>query len=66
MFLLFVLETSQCPSCFCLEEVTLLVRLDGEHPSSGHIISWDDLPGVNKIKNLVVNPGFVLQVFCFS
>ena len=24
--------------CVCREEVTLFVRLDGEHPSSGHII----------------------------
>ena len=35
IFLLFVLETSQYPSGLCLEEVTLFVRLDGEHPLSG-------------------------------
>ena len=62
---LFVLETSQCPSCFCFEEVSLFVRLDDEHPSSGLIISRFNLPRVTKIKNLVINPGFVLQVFCF-
>ena len=35
IFHLFVLETSQYPSDFCLEEVTLFVRLDSEHPLSG-------------------------------
>ena len=39
IFLLFVLETSQYPSGLCLEEVTLFIRLDGEHPSSCHTIS---------------------------
>ena len=38
IFLLFVLKTSQYPSSLCLEEVTLFIRLDGEHPSSSHII----------------------------
>ena len=66
IFLLFVLETSQYPSGFCLQEVTLFVRLDGEHPTSGYIISRFDLPQINKIENFIVNPGFVLQVFCFS
>ena len=66
IFPLFVLESSQDPSCLCLMEVTLFVRLDGEHPSSGYIISRFDLPQINKIENFVVNPGFVLQVFCFS
>ena len=61
IFLLFVLETSQHPSGLCPEEITLFVRLDGEHPSSGHIISRLDLPHVDEIKILVVNPGSVLQ-----
>ena len=38
IFLLFVLETSQYPSCFCLDAITLFVRLDRKHPSSGYII----------------------------
>ena len=58
IFLLFVLETSQYPSGLRLEEVTLFVRLDGEHPSSSHRISRLNLPHVNEIKNLIVNPGF--------
>ena len=58
-FLLFVLETSRYPSGLCLEEVTLFLRLNGEHPSSGHKISRPNLHYVNKIKNLVVTPGFV-------
>ena len=53
IFLLFVLKTSQSPSGLCLEEVTLCVRLDGEHPLSGHIIFRLDLPHVDEIKNLV-------------
>ena len=61
IFLLLVLETSQYPSClFCLEEVTLFVCLDGEHPSPSHIISRLNLPHVDEIKNLVINPGFLL------
>ena len=64
--LLLVLETSQYRSGLGPEEVTLLVRLDGEHPSSGHIISRLELPHVDEIKNLVANPGFVLQMFRFS
>ena len=59
IFLLFVLETSQYPSGLCLEEVTLFLRLDGEHPSSCHIISRLNLPHGNKITNLVLNSGFV-------
>ena len=66
MFLLFVLETSEYPSGLCPEEVTLSVCLDGEHPSSGHIISWLDLPHVDEIKNLVDNPGSLLQMFRLS
>ena len=62
IFLLFVLETSQYPSGLRLEEVTLFVRLDGEHPSSSHRISRLNLPHVNEIKNLIVNPGFALVV----
>ena len=66
VFLLFVLETSQYPSGLCLEEVALLVSLDGEHPSSSHIVLRFDLPHVNEIKNLIVKPGFVLKMFRFS
>ena len=60
IFLLFVLETSRYPSGLCLEEVTLFVRLDGEIPSSNHVISRLNLPHIGEIKNLVVNPRFVL------
>ena len=58
--------TSQYPSCLCLEEVPLFVRLDGEHPSSGYIIPWFDLPQINMNENFIVNQGFVLQVFGIS
>ena len=61
IFLLFVSETSQYPSCLCLEKVSLFVRLDGEHPSAGYIISRFDLPQINKIENFIVNPRFVFQ-----
>ena len=66
MFLLFVLETSQYPSCLCLKEVTLFARLGGEDTSSGCIISRFDLPQIKKIENFIVNPGIVLLVFCSS
>ena len=49
MLLLFVLETSQYQSGLCLEEVALSVCLDGEHPSSCHIISRFNLPHVDEI-----------------
>ena len=61
--LLPVLGTSKYPSGLCPEEVALLVSLDGEHPSSGHIVLLFGLPHVNEIKNLIVNPGFVLKMF---
>ena len=60
IFLLFVLETSQNPSSLCLKEVTLFVRLDGEHPSSGYIIFRLDFLQVDEIKNLIVDAEFVL------
>ena len=56
IFLLFVLEASQYPSCFCLQEVTLFVRLDGEHRSSGNITSGITLLQVNKIEKLKCQP----------
>ena len=64
--LLLVLETSQYPSRLCPEDVALLVSLDGEHPLSGHTVLRFDLPQINEIKNLIVNPGFPLDVFRFS
>ena len=51
--LLFVLESSQNPSDFCHEEVTLFVRLDGEHPPLGVIISRFNLPQINEIETSV-------------
>ena len=47
MNLLCVLETSQYPSGPCFKEVALLVNLDGEHPSSGHIVLRFDNHHVN-------------------
>ena len=61
--LLLVLENSQYPSNLLPEEVALLVGLDGEYTSSGHTVLRCDLPQINEIKNLIVNPGFPLEVF---
>ena len=66
VILLFILETSQYPSGLCPEEVALLVGLDGKYPSSRHIVLRFDLPQINEIKNLIVNPRFPLEVFRFS
>ena len=63
VILLLVLENSQYPSSLLPEGVPLLVGLDGEYPSSGHIVLRCDLPQINEIKNLIVNPGFPLEVF---
>ena len=50
----------------CPEEFALFVSLDGEHPSSGHMVLRFDLRHVSEIKNLIVVPGFVLKMFRFS
>ena len=49
-----------------LKKIPLMIRLDGEHPSSCHTNSRLNLLHVDEIKNIVVNLGFVLKVFCFS
>ena len=41
---------SFCLGNLCLEEVVLFVRLDCEHPSSGHMIFRFDFPEVDEIK----------------
>ena len=46
------------PTGLCFEEVALLVGLDGEYLSSGHTVLRFDLPQINEIKNVIVNPGF--------
>ena len=66
MSLLFVLENSQYPSCLCLEEVTLFVRLNGKHPSSRYVIPRFDLPQNNKTEKLFINRGITFQEFCLS
>ena len=44
---------SACPENLSIPiEVVLLVRLDGAHPSSSHIISRLDLPHVDEIQKL--------------
>ena len=63
VILLLIMETSQYPSGVCPEEVSLLFGLDGDHPSSGHIVRRFDLSQVNEIKNFIVNPGIVLEMF---
>ena len=63
---LFVLETSQYPSCLSLQEVGFFDCLVGEHPSSGYLFSWFDLSQINKIENFVVIPIFVFRVFRFN
>ena len=53
-----------------LEEVTLFVRLDGEHPSFGHIIFRLDFPQVDEIKKPRCQPSIctpnvlLLQTVC--
>ena len=66
VILLLVLESSYSPSDFCLEEVALRVSLNGEYPSSVYIVSRFALLHINEIKNLIVNPRFVLMMFSFN
>ena len=63
VILLFVLESSQDPSRLCPDEVALLVGFSGMYPSTCYVILRFDLPHVNEVKNLIVNPGFPLEVF---
>ena len=65
VILLLVLETSQYPSGLCSEEVALHVGLEGEDPSFGYIVLRFDLPSDQR-GNLIVNPGFPLDVFRFN
>ena len=56
-----MLETSQYPSGLCPEEVAFFVGVDGKHPVTQFF-------GLNfliqkRSKNLIVNPGFPLEVF---
>ena len=60
------LKPRQYPSGLRPEEVALLIGLDEEYPSSGHTVLRFDLPQINEIKNLIVNPGFPLEMFRFS
>ena len=39
----------------------MLVRLDGEHPSSSHTFSQLDIPHVDEIKNLVIQSKICTQ-----
>ena len=55
VFSLIFLETSQYSFGLRLEEVTLCIHLDGEHPSSGNIIFRSDLPHVNEFKKTSVS-----------
>ena len=57
---LFVLETSQYPSGFDYEEVTLF-----EHPSSSHTFSRLHLPHVDEIKNQDLYSRCVASATCF-
>ena len=51
---------------FALRKMPCLSVLMVSTPSSCHIISRIELPHVDEIKNLVVNHGSGLQMFCFS
>ena len=68
VFLLRVLEVSQHSCGLCLAEVALFVRLDGEQPSSSHILFLFDLPHVNEIRKSNHSFGIVikLQTSCCS
>ena len=59
MFLQFVLETSQYPSCLCLKEVTMFVH------SFGYIISRFVSPQINKIEKFIIQPICVFSR-CFA
>ena len=52
--------------CWLPFEVNLFVRLDGEHPSSGHIISRLGLPHVDEIKTSLSTQDLYSRCVCFS
>ena len=60
---LFVLETSQNPSCLAFVELAVLVTFDGEHPSSCDVVLvLRVLADVNDLVYIILFPGlnFVL------
>ena len=44
----------------------MFVGLHGKHPSSRRVVSRLELPHINEVNNLIVNPRFPLDVFRFS
>ena len=54
------------PSCLNLDKVTVLVTLDGENPSASNKVCAGNLSEINKLKDIVVNPGLIFLEFGFK
>ena len=63
--LLPVLETLQNPSSLALVKCAVLLPLDRQDPTSLNEIPWSDLPQIDQIKDIVFQPGLVLDTFGF-
>lgn len=55
--LLAILKTTKDPTGLTLQEVAILISLDGEDPSSCHPVLGVNLATVYKIKHFIIKPG---------
>ena len=58
--LLSVLKTSKHPSCLALLELAISVPFNGKHPSACDKVLGFELPDVDKVEDVVVEPGLDL------
>ena len=63
--LLPVLKSLQNPSSLALVKCAVLLPLDRQDPTSLNEILWSDLPQIDQIKDIVLQPGLVFQTLCF-
>ena len=56
---MFVQESLENPSCLDLNKVTVFVSFDGKYPSATNKIFAGNLPEINQLEDIIVNPGLV-------
>ena len=54
--LLSVLKTSKHPSCLALLEIAISIPFNGKHPSACDKVLGFELPDVNKVEDVTVEP----------
>ena len=56
-----VLKTTQHPACLALLELAISIPLNGQHPSAGDKVLRLELPDVDKVKDIIVEPRLDLR-----